>query len=58
MMNGGNLYRLKEYLGHSDMKLTQRYAHLSPDYKRAGVRFIGPPAESDSHKSLTAEGSA
>ena len=27
---GGELYDLKEILGHSDIKMTARYAHLSP----------------------------
>lgn len=29
MMNGGNIYTLHAILGHSDIKMTQRYAHLS-----------------------------
>jgi integrase len=37
MMRGGSLYDLKEILGHSDMKMTMRYAHLSPAHLRAGV---------------------
>ena len=44
MMNGGDLYRLQEYMGHSDSKLTRRYAHLSKEYKRDGVRYFGPPS--------------
>lgn len=32
MMNGGNILTLKELLGHSDIKITMRYAHLSPEY--------------------------
>ena len=43
MINSGDLYRLQEYLGHSDIKLTRRYAHLSPEYRKAGVEFFGPP---------------
>jgi len=31
MMKGGDIYKLKNILGHSDIKMTQRYAHLSPD---------------------------
>lgn len=43
MINGGDLYRLQKYLGHSEITLTQRYAHLSPDYMKAGVEFFGAP---------------
>lgn len=32
MMNGGDIYHLKEILGHSDIKTTQRYAHLSKSF--------------------------
>ena len=28
MMNGGDIYHLKEILGHSDIKTTMRYVHL------------------------------
>lgn len=43
VMNGGDIYVLKEYLGHSTVVLTQRYSHLSPDHLKRSVRFIGPP---------------
>lgn len=32
MMSGGNLYTLAKILGHKDIKMTQRYADLSPDF--------------------------
>jgi integrase len=32
MMNGGNLLVLQKVLGHGDIKMTMRYAHLAPDY--------------------------
>lgn len=32
MMNGGNILVLKDILGHSDIKMTMVYAHLSPSY--------------------------
>ena len=31
-MSGGNLYTLAKILGHKDIKMTQRYAALSPDF--------------------------
>src|SRR5947208_12024567 len=33
VMAGGDLYTLKEILGHKSITMTQRYAHLSPTYK-------------------------
>jgi len=35
MMRGGNLYDLKNILGHRNIKLTARYSHLSPSYLRS-----------------------
>ena len=32
-VSGGDLYILKEILGHKSITMTQRYAHLSPTYK-------------------------
>lgn len=42
MMNGGNLYELKEVLGHATVKTTEQYAHLSNSHL-AGVRDIIKP---------------
>ena len=49
MMNGGDIFRLKKYLGHSDIHLTERYSHLSPNYMKAGAAFIGAPTPSRGH---------
>lgn len=32
VMNGGHILTLQKVFGHSDLKLTMRYAHLAPDY--------------------------
>lgn len=32
LMNGGDILALQRILGHSDLKVTMRYAHLAPDY--------------------------
>lgn len=32
MMNGGNILVLQRILGHTDIKVTMRYAHFSPDH--------------------------
>ena len=37
MMAGGDLYILKNLLGHKTIVMTQRYAHLSPEFKRTAV---------------------
>lgn len=40
MMNGGKLSELSEILGHKDLKMTMRYAHLSNKYKREVVKNV------------------
>lgn len=37
---GVQLYTVKELLGHSDFKMTQRYAHLAPDNLAEAVRAL------------------
>lgn len=32
MMNDGNILVLKRILGHTDIKVTMRYAHFAPDH--------------------------
>ena len=32
IMNGGNLLTLQKILGHADISMTMRYAHLAPDH--------------------------
>ena len=37
MMRGATIGELRELLGHADVKMTMRYAHLSPARRRAAV---------------------
>lgn len=39
MIQGGNILVLKEILGHSDIKMTMRYAHLSPTHLQETLKF-------------------
>jgi len=41
MMSGGDIYKLSQILGHSTVKVTERYAHLSPDYGRDTIELMG-----------------
>lgn len=40
MMNGGNIYDLQKILGHTDMKMTMRYAHLSPTHLKEAIKVV------------------
>jgi len=37
MINGGNILALQRILGHSDLKMTMRYAHLAPEHLAEAV---------------------
>lgn len=37
--NGGGILTLKNILGHSDLKMTMRYAHLAPDHLNDVLKF-------------------
>ncbi|MDN3716567.1 phage integrase [Vibrio breoganii] len=39
MMNGGNIIVLKDILGHSEIKMTMRYAHFAPDHLSDAIVF-------------------
>ena len=40
VMNGGDLLSLKEILGHSNMKMVERYAHLAAAHKRKQINGL------------------
>ena len=40
VIRGARLKAVQELLGHADIKMTMRYAHLSPDARREAVRLL------------------
>lgn len=40
IMRGGSLKALKEILGHNDIKMTMRYAHLSKEFAKEEIQLI------------------
>lgn len=40
-MSGVDLNTARELMGHKSIKMTLRYAHLSPDHKKRAVDILG-----------------
>jgi integrase len=53
VMAGVDLMTVKEFLGHKDIKMTQRYAHLAPDYKRAAISRLDTYMDTSHKKGVT-----
>jgi integrase len=53
VMRGAPLKAVQELLGHADIKMTMRYAHLTPCARRAAVELLdesSPGDDSDKHE--------
>lgn len=44
VMQGVDLYAVRDLLGHSTIAMTERYAHLAPEHKAGAVASLAPPA--------------
>lgn len=40
VMKGASIYEIQKLLGHSDIKMTQKYAHLSPKHQESVVNYL------------------
>ena len=40
VMAGESIKTVQELLGHKDIKMTMRYAHLAPDYKKKAIKVL------------------
>lgn len=52
MMNGGNILVLQRILGHSNLTMTMRYAHLAPDHLQE-AKALNPLAQMATNKQTT-----
>jgi integrase len=53
VMRGAVLKSVQELLGHGTIKMTERYAHLSPDVRKDAVRLLDRPgAQVHAHAAL------
>ena len=51
MMNGGDLYELAKILGHSNIKMTERYAKLAKTAYRQDRQHRSRDVEADGRRS-------
>jgi integrase len=57
VMRGAVLKAVQELMGHSTVKMTERYAHLSPDVRKDAVRLLDRAVpHAHAHPALTSGG--
>jgi site-specific recombinase XerD len=57
VMSGIDLTTVKELLGHKDIKMTIRYAHLAPSHKMKAVDILNDVFEASTSQKLHSFGS-
>jgi len=61
VMRGGSLPALQKILGHADIKMTMRYAHLSKEFAREEIKLLNGlttgKKKEDGHKMVTSSNS-
>ncbi|MFC2172072.1 tyrosine-type recombinase/integrase [Acidobacteriota bacterium] len=50
LMSGGDIGSLREILGHSDLKTTQRYSHFAKGYKQQAIKNFGKHMETNTRQ--------
>ena len=45
VMNGGSIFDLQKILGHTDIKMTMRYSHFSPEHLQSAIGFMNMGVE-------------
>jgi site-specific recombinase XerD len=50
VMRGGDLRSVQELLGHTDIKMTQRYAHLSAEHKQKVIMLLDTDSQQSSQQ--------
>ena len=54
VMSGGDLLSLRDILGHSNLKMVERYSHLGSAYKQRMINYLNR-SFSECHLSVTLE---
>ena len=56
VMRGASIKEVQELLGHSDIDMTMRYAHLSEDHKKKAMQLLDRLPDESADKKWTKNG--